>query len=100
MSSANESIKVRKGRYFIVLRLNLTPAPKCFLHAAYNEREVNHEDGPVLQPSALDDHLGARNTSTCGCRPSSVSGEAEQNAYMRVQQVSNDIDLMWCKQDR
>ena len=31
----------------------------------------------------------------------SVSGEAEQNAYMRVQQVSKDTDLlMWWKQQR
>ena len=31
--------------------------------------------------------------------PSSASGETELNAYMRVQQVSNDTDpLMWWKQ--
>jgi hypothetical protein len=30
--------------------------------------------------------------------PSSVNGETELNAYMRVQQVSNDTDpLMWWK---
>jgi len=30
--------------------------------------------------------------------PSSVNGETELNAYMRVQQVSNDTDpLMWLK---
>jgi hypothetical protein len=29
--------------------------------------------------------------------PSSVNGETELNAYMRVQQVANDTDpLMWC----
>ena len=31
--------------------------------------------------------------------PSSVNGETEVNAYMRVQQVTNDTDpLMWWKQ--
>ena len=31
--------------------------------------------------------------------PSSVNGETELNAYMRVQQVANDTDpLMWWKQ--
>ena len=33
--------------------------------------------------------------------PSSVNGETELNAYMRVQQVANDTDpLMWWKQDQ
>ena len=33
--------------------------------------------------------------------PSSVNGETELNAYMRVQQVANDTDpLMWWKQLR
>ena len=59
---------------------------------------MNHEDGPVQQPSALDDLLGVSSTST-DIDPSSVSGEAELNACMRVQQVLNDKDpLMWWKQ--
>jgi hypothetical protein len=58
---------------------------------------VNHEDGQVPKPSALDDLLGVSSTSM-DVDPSSVSGETELNAYMRVQQVSNDTDpLIWWK---
>jgi hypothetical protein len=46
----------------------------------------------------LDDLLGVKNTSM-DVDPSSVSGETDLNAYMRVQQVSDDTDpLMWLKQ--
>jgi hypothetical protein len=42
---------------------------------------VNHEDGQVPKPSALDDLLGVSNTSM-DVDQSSVSGETELNAYM------------------
>ena len=48
--------------------------------------EVNHADGQVPKPSVLDDHLGVSSTSM-DVDPSSVNGETELNAYMRVQQV-------------
>ena len=48
----------------------------------------------VQRPSASEDLLGGSSTSMHV--PSSVSGKAELNAYMRVQQVSNDTDpLRW-----
>ena len=60
--------------------------------------EVNHADGQVPKPSVLDDLLGVSSTSM-DVDPSSVNGETELNAYMRVQQVANDTDpLMWWKQ--
>ena len=60
--------------------------------------EVNHVDGQVPKPSVLDDLLGVSSTSM-DVDPSSVNGETELNAYMRVQQVANDTDpLMWWKQ--
>jgi hypothetical protein len=60
--------------------------------------EVNHADGQVPKPSVMDDLLGVSSTST-DVDPSSVNGETERNAYMRVQQVANDTDpLMWWKQ--
>jgi hypothetical protein len=59
---------------------------------------VKHEDGQVPEPSALDDLLGVSSTSM-DVDPSSVSGQTELNAYMRVQQVPYDTDpLMWWKQ--
>ena len=60
--------------------------------------EVNHVDGQVPKPSVLDDHLGVSCTSM-DVDPSSVNGETELNAYMRVQQVTKDTDpLMRWKQ--
>ena len=60
--------------------------------------EVNHVDGQVPKPSVLDDLLGVSSTSM-DVDPSSVNGETELNAYMRMQQVANDTDpLMWWKQ--
>ena len=60
--------------------------------------EVNHADGQVPKPSVLDDLLGVSSTSM-DVDPSSVNGETELNAYIRVQQVANDTDpLMWWKQ--
>jgi hypothetical protein len=60
--------------------------------------EVNRADGQVPKPSVLDDLLGVSSTSM-DVDPSSVNGETELNAYMRVQQVANDTDpLMWWKQ--
>ncbi len=57
--------------------------------------EVNHVDGQFPKPSVLDDLLGVSSTSM-DVDPSSVNGETELNAYMRVQQVANDTDpLMW-----
>jgi hypothetical protein len=62
--------------------------------------EVNHVDGQVPKPSVLDDLLGVSNTSM-DVDPSSVNGETELNAYIRVQQVAKDTDpLMWWKQSR
>ena len=64
----------------------------------HTQGEVNHADGQVPKPSVLDDLLGVSSTSM-DVDPSSVNGEAELNAYMRVQQVANDTDpLMWWKQ--
>ena len=58
--------------------------------------EVNHADGQVPKPSVLDDLLGC---TSMDVDPSSVNGETELNAYMRVYQVTNDTDpLMWWKQ--
>ncbi len=60
--------------------------------------EVNHVDGQVPKPSVLDDHLGVSSTSK-DVDPSSVNGETELNAYLRVHQVDKDTDpLMWWKQ--
>jgi hypothetical protein len=53
--------------------------------------EVNHEDGQVPKPSVLDDLLGVSSTSM-DVDPSSVNGDTELNAYMRVQQVTKDTD--------
>ncbi len=59
---------------------------------------MNHEDGQAPKPSTLDDLLGVSSISM-DVDPSSVSGETELNACMRVQQVSIDTDpLMWWKQ--
>ena len=60
--------------------------------------EVNHADGQVPKPSVLDDLLGVSSTSM-DVDPSSVNGDTELNAYMRVQQVAKDTDpLMGWKQ--
>jgi hypothetical protein len=59
---------------------------------------VNHVDGQVPKRSVLDDLLGVSSTSM-DVDPSSVNGETELNAYMRVQQVAKDTDpLIWWKQ--
>ena len=64
----------------------------------HTQGAVNHADGQVPKPSVLDDLLGVSSTSM-DVDPSSVNGETELNAYMRVQQVANDTDpLMWWKQ--
>ena len=45
------------------------------------------------------DSLRSLDTVSMDVDPSSVNGETELNAYMRVQQVVNDTDpLMWWKQ--
>ena len=45
------------------------------------------------------DSLRSLDTISMDVDPSSVNGETELNAYMRVQQVANDTDpLMWWKQ--
>ena len=63
----------------------------------HTQGEVNHEDGQVPKDNVLDDLLGVSSTSM-DVDPSSVNGETELNAYMRVQQVANDTDpLMWWK---
>ena len=48
-------------------------------------------DGQVPKPSVLDDLLGVSITSM-DVDPSSVNGETELNAFMRVQQVTKDTD--------
>ncbi len=73
-------------------KVNATP------DAQHTQWEVNHEDGQVPKPSVLDDLLGVSSASM-DVDPSSVNGETELNAYMRVQQVAKDTDpLMWWKQ--
>ena len=64
----------------------------------HTQGEVNDAEAQVPKPSVLDDLLGVSSTSM-DVDPSSVNGETELNAYMRVQQVANDTDpLMWWKQ--
>ena len=64
----------------------------------HTQGEVNDAESQVPKPSVLDDLLGVSSTSM-DVDPSSVNGETELNAYMRVQQVANDTDpLMWWKQ--
>ena len=64
----------------------------------HTQGEVNDTEVQVPKPSVLDDLLGVSSTSM-DVDPSSVNGETELNAYMRVQQVVNDTDpLMWWKQ--
>ena len=73
--------------------LNLTPS-----YMDHTQGEVNDAEAQVPKPSVLDDLLGVSSTSM-DVDPSSVNGETELNAYMRVQQVANDTDpLMWWKQ--
>jgi hypothetical protein len=57
--------------------------------------EVNDEDRVVRHRSDLDELLGISTTSM-DFDPSSLEGEAQPQAYIQVQQVSNDTDpLMW-----
>jgi len=64
----------------------------------HTQGEVNDAEAQVPKPSVLDDLLGVSSTSM-DVDPSSVNGETELNAYMRVQQVAKDTDpLMWWKQ--
>ena len=64
----------------------------------HTQDEVNDVEEQVPKPSVLDDLLGVSSTSM-DVDPSSVNGETEVNAYMRVQQVTNDTDpLMWWKE--
>ena len=64
----------------------------------HTQGEVNDTEVEVPKPSVLDDLLGVSSTSM-DVDPSSVNGETELNAYMRMQQVANDTDpLMWWKQ--
>ncbi len=60
----------------------------------HTQGEVNHEDRQVPKPSALDDILGVSST-WMDVDQSSVNGETELNAYMRVQQVPNDTDPLY-----
>ena len=67
-------------------------------YTEHTQGEVNDAEAQVPKPSVLDDLLGVSSTSM-DVDPSSVNGETELNAYMRVQQVANDTDpLMWWKQ--
>ncbi len=69
---------------------------KCF-YMDHTQGEVNDTEVQVPKPSVLDDLLGVNSTSM-DVDPSSVNGETELNAYMRVQQVANDTDPLWWKQ--
>jgi hypothetical protein len=61
-------------------------------------REVKDSDGQVKHRSDLDELLGM-STSSMDFDVTSVEGEVQLQAYMRVQQVTNDTDpLMWWKQ--
>ena len=60
--------------------------------------EVNDSDGQVKHRSDSDELLGM-STSSMDFDVTSVEGEAQLQAYMKVQQVPNDTDpLMWWKQ--
>ena len=64
----------------------------------HTQGEVNDAEAQVRKPSVLDDLLGFSSTSM-DVDSSSVNGETDLNAYMRVKQVTNDTDpLMWWKQ--
>ena len=70
---------------------------KCF-YMEHTQGEVNDAEAQVPKPSVLDDLVAVSRTSM-DVDPSSVNGETELNAYMRVQQVANDTDpLMWWTQ--
>jgi hypothetical protein len=59
--------------------------------------EVKDSDGQVKYRIDLDELLGMSTTSM-GFVVSSVEGETHLQAYMQVQQVTNDTDpLMWYK---
>ena len=53
----------------------------------HTQGEVNDTEVQVPKPSVLGDLLGVSSTSM-DVDPSSVNGETELNAYMRVQQVA------------
>ncbi len=79
----------RPGQWFLSVEFKIV-----YSEIQHTKGEVYHKDGTVQRPSASDDLLGGSSTSIDV--PSCVSGKAELNAYMRVQQVSNDTDpLMW-----
>ena len=63
-------------------------------------REVRDRHYPVTCGVLMGlDSLRSLDTISMDVDPSSVNGETELNAYMRVQQVANDTDpLMWWKQ--
>ena len=59
--------------------------------------EVKDADGQVKSRSDLDELLGM-STVSMDFDVVSVEGEAQLQAYMQVQQVTNDTDpLMWWK---
>jgi hypothetical protein len=62
------------------------------------QREVKDSDGQVKHRSDLDELLGM-STVSMDFDVASVEGEAQLQAYMQVQQVTNDTyPLMWWKQ--
>ncbi len=66
---------------------------------AHTQGEVNDAEVQVPKPSVLDDLLGVSSSKSMDVDPSSVNGETELNAYVRVHQLVNDTDpLMWWKQ--
>ena len=57
--------------------------------------EVKDSDGQVKHRSDLDELLGM-STESMDFDVASVEGEAQLQAYMQVQQVSNDTDPVRC----
>jgi hypothetical protein len=87
--------------YVLVIVDFLLLSSKLILGSLFSPHHVNQggvQEITVPKPSVLDDLSGFSSTSM-DVDPSSVNGETELNAYMRVQQVAKDTDpLMWWKQ--
>jgi hypothetical protein len=68
-----------------------------FFYVYPTQGEVKDSDGQVKHRSDLDELL-CMSTTSMHFDVTSVEGEAQRQAYMEVQQVSNDTDpLMWWK---
>ena len=78
-----------RKRFYLVSSL-LDP-PKSF-YVQPTQGEVKDSDGQVKHRSDLDELLGM-STASMDFEVASVEGEDQLQAYMQVQQVSNDTDL-------